>query len=170
MAGILSKIAGGINKFSDELINPTSALGRLGMFLGAASGSDLGQAQMMAAQDARLRRRDMFDDEDRDLDRQYRQAQIQKLLAPQQPNDTYERIVARLGQGQGDSYLRTLAEGPPIAVDVQQADGSTVRQYMPRGQFGGNFMPPQPQAAPPGVTFTPIDGGPTQPASGGFRR
>src|SRR5690606_37055154 len=108
--GILSRLAGGFNKFSEELINPTSALGRLGMFLGAAGGSDLGQAQMMAAQDARLRRRDMFEDEDRQLDREYRQAQIAKMLAPKEPNDNYERIVARLGQAQGDSYLRALAE------------------------------------------------------------
>lgn len=40
----------------------------------------------------------------------------------------------------------------------------------PDGQFYAVDVAPLPQTAPKGVTFTPIDGGPTQPASGGFRR
>lgn len=40
----------------------------------------------------------------------------------------------------------------------------------PDGQFYPVDVSPVPQTAPKGVTFTPIDGGPTQPASGGFRR
>jgi hypothetical protein len=154
--GLLSRIAGGINKFSEELINPQSALGRLGMYLGAASGTDLGQAQFLAAQDQRRRQQEQWELEDRGINQQLKQAQIQKLLNPQ-PNDTYERIVARLGQGQGDNYLRTLAEGPPIAIDVQGADGSVTRQFMPRGQFGGNFTPTVPTA--PVGKLTPITEG-----------
>jgi hypothetical protein len=163
MAGFLSKLSQGVNKFSEELISPTSALGKLAMYLNMATGNDLGRAQGFAAQDARQRRQDQWDIEDRDVNQQLKQAQIQKLLNPQ-PNDTYERIVARLGQAKGDSYLSTLAEGPPIAIDVTDDQGRVVRQYMPRGQFGQTQVP----TAPVGK-LTPITGGPTQPASGGFR-
>ncbi len=169
MAGILSKLAGGVDKFSNELLTPASALGRLGAYLGAASGTDLGRAQLLAQQDARQQKMDMFGAEDRDLERQYKQAQLAALLNPKPVNnDTvndYNFIKSVLGDDAGKSFLSNLASGPPIAVDVQQADGSVVRQFMPRAQFAA------PRTAPQGVTFTPLDeGGPTQPASGSFPR
>ena len=74
MAGLLSKIAGGVNRFSDELLAPTNPLGKLGMYLGAASGGVLGQASLAHQQDQLSRG-------DADLDRQYKQAQIAKLEA-----------------------------------------------------------------------------------------
>lgn len=49
--GFLGKLAGGLNRFSDELINPTTGLGKLGMYLGAASGGTLGQAALAARED-----------------------------------------------------------------------------------------------------------------------
>lgn len=160
MAGLLSKIAGGVNRFSDELLAPTNPLGKLGMYLGAASGGVLGQASLAHQQDQLSRG-------DADLDRQYKQAQIAKL-AQGPNNDTindYNFIFEKQGQAAADSYLSNLASGPPIAVDVAQPDGSVVRQYMPRAQFN---IPPR--AAPPGVTFTPLDdGGPAPKTSAPFR-
>lgn len=171
MPGILSKIAGGIDKAANELITPTSALGKLGAYLGAASGSPLGAAAMAAMQDARRAKREAYEDEDRQLERQYRQAQLQKLLNPAPVNnDTindYNFISQQLGEEAGKSFLRNLAMGPPVAVDVINDKGETVRQYMPRDQFGGGFTPQIPTA--PVGKLTPItDGGPTLPASGGF--
>jgi len=166
MSGVLSKIAGGVNKFADELINPTSALGKLGAYVGAASGGVLGQAALANMRDQRLQG-------DEQLERQIKQAQLQKLLNPTPVNnDTindFNFISQQLGPDEAKSFLRNLAMGPPIAVDrLDEATGNTVREYMPRGQFGAGFTPQVPTA--PVGKLTPIaEGGPTPRASGGFR-
>jgi len=142
MSGILSQIAGFANRFSEELINPTNGLGKLGMYLGAASGTPLGQAAYAAHQDA-------LKQGDTDLERQYKQAQIAHLGQPDLSGTygNYQLILSRLGQDTANNYLQNLAEGPPFAVDVQTAPGGpVVRQIMPRSQF----TPPQPSTPKPG--------------------
>ena len=71
--GLLSRLFGGVNKFSDELLHPSNPLGKLGMYLGAASGGDLGRAGMAAQDDQR-----QFEDDQ--AQRAYREAQAQAAL------------------------------------------------------------------------------------------
>lgn len=163
--GILARIAGGINKFGDELLMPTSGIGKLGAYLGAAGGGQLGLASMAAMRDAR-------GSADSDIDRQIKEMQLQRLQNPLPPNnDTindYNFIRDRRGQAAADSYLDTIVEGPPIAYDyLNQVTGNTERGWTTRGKIGGSQVP---RTAPAGVTFTPIEqGGQTPPVSGGFR-
>ena len=71
--GLLSRLMGGVNRFSDELLHPTTSLGKLGMYLGAATGGDLGRAGMAAQDDQR-----QFEDDQ--AQRAYREAQAQTAL------------------------------------------------------------------------------------------
>lgn len=163
MTSILSRIASGANRFSGELLNPSNALGKFGAYLSAASGNPLGEAALASMRDSR-------EQEGTELERQLKQMSIQAQLAKAgQPSNDYERIVARLGQDQGDSYLRAMAAGPPMAVDAIDATGATVRQYIPRTQLPG-MAPSAPAGPPAGVTFTPIDGGAGAAAPRTFRR
>jgi len=139
MTGLLSQIAGFANRFGDQLINPTSGLGKAAMWLNAASGNDLGKAQFAAHEDA-------LKSQDSNLDRLYKQAQIAHLGQPDLSGTygNYQLILSRLGQDTANNYLQNLAEGPPFAVDVQTAPGGpVVRQIMPRSQFA------QPQSSTP---------------------
>lgn len=84
-------------------------------------------------------------------------------------NDTvndYAFISGKLGEAAGKSFLQNLADGPPVAVDVANPDGSVTRQFIPRSQMGGGGMVAPVSTLPEGYT---VRGGPTQPASGGFR-
>ena len=72
-AGFLSRLMGGLNKMSDELLTPTSGLGKLGAYVGAASGSDLGRASMAAMHDQRIAEQDA-------AERDIKQAQLQEML------------------------------------------------------------------------------------------
>ncbi|MFN3626745.1 MAG: hypothetical protein ACK4S3_02565 [Parvibaculum sp.] len=62
-------------------------------------------------------------------------------------NDTvndYNFISQQLGEEAGKNYLRVLADGPPVAVDVANPDGSVTRQFIPRSQMqGGGMVAPQ---------------------------
>lgn len=63
-------------------------------------------------------------------------------------NDTvndYNFISQQLGEDAAKSYLRVLSEGPPVAVDVANPDGSVTRQFIPRSQMqgGGGMVAPQ---------------------------
>lgn len=71
--GIFAKLMGGLNKISDEMLMPTTGLGRLGAYVGAASGSDLGRASMAAMHDQR-------ELEEAEAERGYKQAQLQEML------------------------------------------------------------------------------------------
>jgi hypothetical protein len=81
-------------------------------------------------------------------------------------NDTvndYNFISGKLGEDAGKSFLQNLADGPPIAVDVANPDGSVTRQFMPRSQMGGGGMAvPQrpvgkltPYGGPPSISSAP---------------
>jgi len=133
MSGILSQIAGFANRFSDELINPTNGLGKLGMYLGAASGSPLGQAQYAAHQDA-------LKAGDSDLERQYKMAQIAHLNAPAS-NDTvndYNFWKQTLSPDQFSQWLGNKINPPHFAIG-------------PNGQMMmiGGYIPPTAQQSPP---------------------
>lgn len=165
MPGILSKIAGGANRIADELINPTSALGKLGAYVGAASGGVLGQAALANMRD----QRSQGDDE---LNRQYKQAQIQKLLSPETFSPRY------FESNSGDQYM-IGQDGQPKLV-FKDPTPKTEWQWIknPDGTMSGIPMPIGgiPQAAPSQQRppeFLPPDfdfGGGSGNATGGFRR
>lgn len=104
--GFLSKLSRGIDKFSNELLVPTTGLGKLGAYLGAASGNDLGTASMAAMRDARAGGDDQ-------LERQIKMAQLAKLLAPPQanPSDLEERVryLDSFRPGLGGTYAENYA-------------------------------------------------------------
>lgn len=62
-----------------------------------------------------------------------------------------------------DSYLKNQAEGAPLIA----SNGDGTFTIIPRSMAGGQQLG---NPAPQEVTFTPVDGGPTQPASGNFPR
>ena len=140
MAGLLSKIAGGVNRFSDELLAPTNPLGKLGMYLGAASGGVLGQASLAHQQDQLSRG-------DADLDRQYKQAQIAKLA--QGPNNDSEAdwsfYQSRLTPDQFEQYKANRIYSPPHLTTLP--DGRMV--------MIGGWVPPTPTAQQPPATLPP---------------
>lgn len=84
-------------------------------------------------------------------------------------NDTvndYQFIADKLGPAAAEQYLRSIAAGPPVAIE--NPDGT--KTIYPRGAFGGSASPaPIGPTLPPGYKIrTP--GGPTPSASGTFRR
>lgn len=82
-------------------------------------------------------------------------------------NDTvndYQFLASKLGPDAAKQYLQNLADGPPVAVDVANPDGSVTRQFIPRSQMkGGGMVAPQ---APVGK-LKPY-GGQTATPSGNF--
>lgn len=63
-------------------------------------------------------------------------------------NDTvndYQFLASKLGPEAAKQYLQNLADGPPVAVDVANPDGSVTRQFIPRSQMqgGGGMVAPQ---------------------------
>ena len=173
MSGILSQIAGFANRFSEELINPTNGLGKLGMYLGAASGSPLGQAQYAAHQDA-LKAGDTA------LERQYKLAQIAHLNAPSSndTNNDYNLYLQHFGKEYADEWLKNQGEKPQAVQSVDPATGQVTTYFVRPSMIGGipGMAPPPapkvapPQVAPPNITFTPLDdGGPAPKTSGPFR-
>ncbi len=99
------------------------------------------------------------------------QARQEWELANKPPvnNDTvndYQFISTTLGEEAAKQYLRTIADGPPVAVDVANPDGSVTRQFIPRSQMqGGGMVAPQ----KPVGKLTPYGGGQTATPSGNFR-
>lgn len=84
-------------------------------------------------------------------------------------NDTindFKFIQQTLGPDAAQQYLRSVAAGPPVAVDGVDAQGNQTRSYVPRGQLYGA---PKPAGAPPGVTFTPLPAGGAGSGPRGFR-
>lgn len=83
-------------------------------------------------------------------------------------NDTvndYQFLASKLGPEAAQQYLQNIADGPPVAVDVANPDGSVTRQFIPRSQMkGGGMVAPQ---APVGK-LKPY-GGQTATPSGNFR-
>lgn len=71
--GLLSRLMGGVNQFSNELLHPSTPLGQFGMYLSAASGAPLGRAGVAAAEDQRQAESDQ-------AERDYRNAQAQAAL------------------------------------------------------------------------------------------
>ncbi|MFA6031812.1 MAG: hypothetical protein WC889_02795 [Myxococcota bacterium] len=157
---ILSKIAAGANKFSNELLLPTNGLGKLGAYLSAAADQPLGLAAMAAMRDQR-------NGADTELERQIKEMRLKQMMQPPQPGNDYERIVARLGQEAADKYLATLAAGPPISVDtLDPVSGQTIRQLLPRS----SFTPPSNQPPVGSVIPDPRKpGGAPQPGARPFR-
>ncbi|GGJ39486.1 hypothetical protein CDQ92_13140 [Sphingopyxis bauzanensis] len=84
-------------------------------------------------------------------------------------NDTvndYQFLASKLGPEAAQQYLRNLSEGPPVAVDVANPDGSVTRQFLPRSQMGGGGAMVAPQK--PVGSLKPY-GGQTATPSGTFR-
>lgn len=86
----------------------------------------------------------------------YQNAFARKPVEPTTTERTYEFLTRRLGPKQADGYLRSVAMGPPVAVDqVDQVTGRTVRGFYSRGELyggdgasGGQQITPQPAPAP----------------------
>lgn len=128
-------------------------LGSLGDQLSMqAGGQPLFARTMLARQQAELenqqwqrrydlQRRDRFDD--------WRQQYDYELAHPKPArNDTvddYEFIRQKLGDDAATEYLRSRSQGGFVGVDVQQTDGSVVRQFYPKSGMpgGGSGSPPQ---------------------------
>jgi hypothetical protein len=127
-------------------------LGTIGDILATRSGGEPAYANMMKLRQSQ---------QDAQLDRAYKMAQIQNLLHPR-PNNDYDRLVSRFGQEAGDNYLRNAEAGPPMAIDqVNPVTHLTERTYAYRNQLPGvapqsGTMPGSASAGPkPG---TVIDG------------
>jgi len=169
VTGILSQIAGFANRFGDQLINPTSGLGKAAMWLNAASGNDLGKAQYAAHQDA-------LKTQENDLDRQFKMAQIAHLNAPAS-NDTlndYNLFLGHFGKDYADEWLKNQGEKPQAVQSVDPNTGQVTTYFVRPSMIGGipgmAPAPSAPKAAPPNITFTPLDdGGPAPKTSGPFR-
>ena len=169
MSGLLSQIAGFANRFGDQLINPTSGLGKAAMWLNTASGNDLGKAQYAAHQDA-------LKSQENDLDRQYKLAQIAHLNAPAS-NDTlndYNLFLGQFGKDYADQWLKNQGEKPQAVQSVDPNTGQVTTYFVRPSMIGGipsmAPAPSAPKAAPPNITFTPLDdGGPAPKTSGPFR-
>lgn len=168
MAGILSKIASGADRFASELLNPTNALGKLGAYIGAASGGDLGAATLASMRDAR-------EQEGSEMERQINMLRIQQMMNPKPPNnDTmndYNLYAGKFGTDFADNWLKSNAFRPR-PVQVEDPATGEVRTFFVDpanvGGMGGAGASPTAPTAPVGK-LTPVSGGPTQPASGGFR-
>lgn len=165
MAGLLSRIAGGANKFAGELLDPSNALGRLGVYLGAAGGGDLGNAALAFQQDKRQQG-------DTELERQIKEMQLERLRHPLPPNNDTEadfRFFSQFGPESGKQFIQSKLD--PI-VSVPLPSGGLYNG--PRSGLM-TALAGTPQSQPNVPTTLPPDfdfgsGGPTQPASGGFRR
>jgi len=137
MTGILSKIAGFANRFGDELINPTSGLGKAAMWLNAASGNDLGRAQLGALQNSR-------EDQDQQLKQQLAQIQLKKLMQPE---------IKEAGGGlysidPNTSMLTQLAAPPPKDPPALQQNFDWYKGLSPEDRaLAGPMLP--------GFAFTP---------------
>ncbi|MGJ3630113.1 hypothetical protein AB5I41_30945 [Sphingomonas sp. MMS24-JH45] len=62
-------------------------------------------------------------------------------------NDTvndYNFIAGKLGQGEADKYLRSVAAGPPVAIEGIDANGNQTRTLVPRSQAYGGSGPSTP--------------------------
>jgi len=168
MSGLLSQIAGFANRFGDQLINPTSGLGKAAMWLNTASGNDLGKAQYAAHQDA-------LKQGDTDLERQYKMAQIAHLNAPSSndTNNDYNLYLQHFGKDYADEWLKNQGEKPQAVQSVDPNTGQVTTYFVRPSMIGGipgMAPPPAPKVAPPNITFTPLDdGGPAPKTSGPFR-
>lgn len=142
-------------------------LGGIGALLLSAGGNPAGP-QMFQQIDQRRQQqllqqqyqRHLQDTRDTWLQQQQWERENPKPVNNDTVND-YGFITDHLGKDAADNYLKSLAAGPPMAVDaIDPVTHQTVRQYIPRTSLPGMGASP-PQVAPPGVTFTPI------PAPGG---
>jgi len=106
MAGLLSRLLGGVDKFSGEVLNPTSSLGKLGAYLGAASGGTLGQAALGYQADERRQQDDMLT----------QQLRLMQLTKPQAPHywETNNGSLAVVG---ADGKPTILYQDPTPKID-----------------------------------------------------
>lgn len=116
------------------------------------------QEQRILSRQQAMHAQELQDSRDTWLQQQQWEREHPKPVNNDTVND-YGFIGDHLGKDAADNYLRSIAAGPPMAVDaIDPVTGQTVRQYIPRSGLPGMAAP---QAAPAGVTFTPI------PAPGG---
>lgn len=172
--------------------------GQLGAMILAANGNPLGQ---FGLQQRALTQRQ--EHEARQAQAQAAQQRAEWLWRqeweranprPQQPTEIMrlaEEAGYQPGTPQWQEAMRTAflnRQNPMVGIDVQQPDGSTIRQFIrpPQGggQQGGRSAPPQaiehlranPNSAAqfdemygPGSAARILQGGPSQPATGNFR-
>jgi len=73
---------------------------------------------------------------------------LDRLAEATKPTD-FQRNADYLNSahpGLGDTYLKQVAEGPPVATDVAAPDGSVSRQFLPRSAIDGGSLSPPPGA------------------------
>ena len=150
MAGLLSRLLGGVDKFSGEVLNPTSSLGKLGAYLGAASGGTLGQAALGYQSDERRQQDDMLT----------QQLRLMQLTKPQAPHywETNNGSLAVVGQ---DGKPQILYQDPTPKIDwitATNPDGTKTLTPTIGGIPQGMGQPQGALTAPVGK-LTPIDGG-----------
>lgn len=133
--GLLQRIAGFANGAANELLLPTTGLGRLGAYVGAASGGDLGKATMMAM-------RDQQSTEQAESERGFKQMQMDEMQRKaRMPHiQTIGGILGTVDQDNG-SFTPTFTAPRPeeaYAAGLGYDPGSTewttaLKDYVLRG-------------------------------------
>lgn len=75
-------------------------------------------------------------------------------------NDTvadYDFIAQKLGPEAAEQFLRNFKDGPPIAVDIANPDGSVERRFVPRSSMYGGQGGSTPSLAPQAGAEPPAD-------------
>jgi hypothetical protein len=132
-------------------------LGEFGDFLLAASGNQVGllglQSREAAKRETALTARENAEyqrkrqDENSDWQSRYDYELAHPKPVRNDTVDDYEFIRQKLGDDAASEYLRSRSQGGFVGVDVQQPDGSVVRQFYPKsGMPGGGSGSPPPAA------------------------
>ena len=123
-----------------------SVMGIIADALAGAAGMAPSYAPMlMQRQQRQQQRSDSLADYERkrsdEWDMWQRQQDYERANPKPINNDTvndFNFIASQIGPDAAKSYLQNLADGPPVAVDVANPDGSVTRQFLPRSSMMSN--------------------------------